>query len=431
MTAGAAHTANAGRGRVAPTRRGKVLIVEGFLMYLFARAVAIDELYILALAALTFPLFSLGFVAMRRHRLDLSRTIAPRRVFAGGTIKLSYGVRNLARASSPPVILDDACPRAFGGPVRVALPSLTADRHGSILVERGVGRRGLWTVGPLRARIEDPFGLALLATDVGPDAALVVYPRIEVLHETTPRDPRPGGGRSSLFQLASAAEEFYSIRDWQHGDDLRKVHWRSSAKRGRLQIRQDEVRPFPRATVVLDTALDHPEALEWAVSAAASAIWELARQGFGVRLATSTVAPGSLRWGREAADPLLTILAGVHATPDEPMLQTIRRITARAGAGGILLAVIPPGEQTAMTMLARARSAYDWAGAALVDQASFAGVTGRERAEEDQRIAQAERTLARAGWHVTGAGINEGCGKVWQRLTESGTYRPSSPSQHL
>ncbi len=417
------------------TRRGKLLIVEGVLLYGLARGVAIDELYALAIAAILFPVLAMGFVRLRRHEVTVSRAVAPRRLFAGGTARLTYSILNAGRSTSPPLILEDAVEGARGGRVRVALPSLSPERRGQVSVERRMHSRGRYRIGPLHAHIEDPFGLASMPRQAEGASSVTVYPPIEVLHEAMPRDPRAGAGRSLAHRLAIAGDEFYAIRDWQDGDDLRKVHWRSTARRGSLQIRQDEIRPYPRGTVVLDArAAVFPagsaDAFEWMLSAAASVIWELARLGFGLRLATPEVTPRAPRWGREAADPLLSALAITKPSPIADVRSLTRGIGSSAGAGGLLFAILPP-DADAAAALARARNGYGWAGAVLMDVGSFVGVTGRQRAVEDQRLAHAARTLQRTGWRVATAGTTDRFTTLWQRLTDAGASRPSSLSRHL
>src|SRR5919108_5483501 len=136
-----------------PSRRGKVLIAEGILLYVLALGGAIDELYALALAAFVFPITASIFVRFGRHQVQVVRSITPRRMFAGGMAQLRYAVQNAGRTPSPPMFLFDPAPRAIGGSVEVALPSLAAGRRGQITVERTLPNRGRYAIGPMRARI--------------------------------------------------------------------------------------------------------------------------------------------------------------------------------------------------------------------------------------------------------------------------------------
>ncbi|MFN2615331.1 MAG: DUF58 domain-containing protein [Actinomycetota bacterium] len=417
-----------------PTQRGRALLVSSFVLYILSRLGSIGELYVLATACLVFPLVCVASVRWGKHSLRFDRTIGPRRVFAGHEVRVSVTVHNLASRRSPPIELDDEAPTVLSGSMRFPVPSLASSQQTTVVATRRANARGRYSIGPLRARLVDPFGLAAVTRSVGDPAVITVYPRVVVLHEQAPPQPRGGGGRSIMHHIASAGDEFYGVREWRDGDDLRKIHWRSTAKRGELMIRQDEVRPFPRATILIDNrSIEHVESragssIEYAVSAAASIVWELGNQGFALRLATAEAGPSGARWGREAVDPLLSALATLERSPVRTFAPAIKRTGGHAGAGGALVALMTPPSTEMIPSLARLRSTYEWCGVILLDTASFLGGSPRQRAVADQRIAECDRSLTRAGWRVAVAGASDQIGSVWQALLASGTSRPSPPS---
>ena len=417
-----------------PTRRGYVLLAASLFLYGLARASGIDEAYALSAAAFMFPVAAIVFVRLRRADLRFERTLHPSRVFAGRDVRIRLTVGNVRARTGPPLVLEDDAPAILGGMIRYAVPPISARDETILTVERCAAARGRYPIGPLRARLVDPFGLASTVRDVAPAAPLLVYPRVEILSEDAPPEARGGGGRSVIHRLAVAGDDFYGVRGWQDGDDLRKIHWRSTARRGELMIRQDEVWPFPRATIFVDTrVVAHREfgrtsSFEWAMSAAASMVWELARQGFALRLATATATPSGARWGREAVDPLLTSLAVCERSGSRSLLGSIRNVSSGPGAGGALIAVLPPPAPEEIAAFAHARGPYEWRGAMLLDPMSFRNATPRERAVADQRLAESERMLARSGWHVTIASASDTVRNVWQSLLGAGVRRPSSPS---
>jgi uncharacterized protein (DUF58 family) len=286
----------------------------------------------------------------------------------------------------------------------------------------------------LRARLIDPFGLAAIDRVVGDRATLVVYPRVEIIGEYAPPQRNTGGERSAIHLIAPSGDDFYGVREWRDGDDLRKIHWRSTARRDELMIRQDEVRPFPRATILIDNRVEeHRDAgpassLEYSVSAAASIVWELAKQGYALRVATADAGPNGARWGREAVDPLLAALAVVERSSKRSLLPLVKRAGGHS-AGGALFAIVPPPSKDMLMPLARLRSSYHWCGAVLLDTASFHGaLPARARAIADQRIAECDRVLERAGWRVVVAGSSDRFKGVWQALVGTGASRPNYPS---
>jgi uncharacterized protein (DUF58 family) len=420
-----------------PTRRGRVLLIASPILLILARATTIGELYAITAAAVIFPLLAIAFVRWSTHRVAFSRSVTPARVFAGATVRVEIAAHNLTKLSTAPLMLEDRGEPAIGGPIRFSMPSLSPDARDVVRIERRISQRGRHFLGPLRARLTDPFGLAEVGSEVAPQTSVVVFPRVEPLGEVAPPEPRGGGGRSLVQHLSAAGDDFYAVRPWQEGDDLRKIHWRSSARRDELMIRQEEIRPFPRATILLDNRRTvHREggpsqSLEWSMSMAASIVWELARQGYALRLATADGGPGAARWGREATDPILTTLAVTERSRATVFAPVIRRAAARPGAGGALIAIMPPPSPDLVAPIARLARAYSWAGMIIVDAASFSTSSPRERAAFDQRLAEVERALARSGWHITIAGSSDTFRSIWQSVLVPSASLASSRSPRL
>ncbi|MFA5890417.1 MAG: DUF58 domain-containing protein [Actinomycetota bacterium] len=415
-----------------PTRRGRALLVAGVLCYPLARATAVRELYAISLAALLLQGLASAFVVRGRHHITCARALEPARSFAGGTLRLRLTATSTGRISSPPLMLEDDLPIELGGPVRVAIPGLHHGHDMSVVIERRARARGRHVVGPMRARLTDPFGLASVAREVVPATTLVVYPYVETLGEQEPPERRGGSGRLLASRLSAAGDEMYAVRGWQEGDDLRKIHWRSTARRNELMIRQDEVRPHPRATILVDTRGSvYPGGgghvcLEWAISAAATLVWELARDGFALRVATADGPTGSVRWGREAADPLLTALAMARRSSRESPFGALRKLGTPPAVGGALVAIMPPPSPEVAVALAGLASSFNWCGAVLLDTLSFRQAQARERTLFDQRLAESQNLLGRAGWNVAVAGAADRFPTIWKTLLNAGVSHPSS-----
>lgn len=417
-----------------PTRRGRAFLVAAVGCFLTARALSVDELFSVALAAAILPVLAAASVRWGRYRLGFTRRVTPRRVFLKGLVRVDLGVRNLGHLPSPPLLLEDQAPAALGGPGRFSLSSLPPQRREVISVERRPSARGRYPLGPLTATLVDPFGLAEVTASLAAPEHVIVYPRIERLGASGPPAERAGTGLAAVSRLAPSGDEFYAVREYESGDDLRKIHWRSVARTGKLMIRQDEARFYPRATLFLDArAAAHrgsgPGAsIEWAISAAASAVWHLGREGFGLRLATDERGPNGVRPGREAADSLLELLAILQVSAVRSLVPGIRRIGRRPGAEGALIAIVAPPAAQELALLGRLRTVYGWCGAVIIDVDSFGTLAPRMRAEADQRLAAAEGALMRAGWRVRSAGAKDRFREVWQSLIAAPAFRRSSAS---
>ncbi|MCA1831764.1 MAG: DUF58 domain-containing protein [Actinomycetota bacterium] len=418
-----------------PTRRGRATLAAALACFFLGRALGVPELYAVALAGVFVVALASLSVRWARYRLAFSRRIRPGRAFPDDTVRVELSVRNVGRISSPPLLVEDTLPDALGGPSRWVVDSLAPETVRALTVDRLALTRGKYKVGPLRVRLVDPFGLAELTTQNKREDLLVVYPRIEMLGRGAPPSQRMGSGPAKVMRLSPEGDEFYAIREYEDGDDLRKIHWNSVARTGQLMIRQEEARLHPRATLLLDTRTEAHRgsgphsSFEWAVSACASMTWHLGRAGHALRLATDVGGPGAPRAGKPAVEGILELLAAVGPGRRGTLLPAIKRLGTKPGAGGAIIAVLPPPPPEELAALGRLRSAYGWCGAILMDSDSFVGVSPRVRALADQRAAAAETALVRAGWRVRVAGSNDRIGDAWTGLIAApGSRRRSASS---
>ena len=163
--------------------------------------------------------------------------------------------------------------------------------------------RGIYRVGPVALVVRDPLAMAEAGGTPGRVERLVVYPAVEDLHGlpvVRGYDPTVNTARSSISP--TGGDDFFTLREYQHGDDLRRVHWPSSAKRDNLMIRQLEMPWQSRALVVLNPrASSYPstESFEHAVRGAASAMRHLYAGSYsptvwlGGKRATTVTSPDS------------------------------------------------------------------------------------------------------------------------------------------
>ena len=175
------------------------------------------------------------------------------------------------------------------------LPAPIAQR----LLPRPVDQRGRYQLGPLRLATRFPFGLFCHTVTVGQIERLVVFPRLGWLTRGwVARHRHSFAGAKRREQQAGTDGDFYGIRPWRSGDSRRWIHGRTSARTGKLMVRQFE-QPRNRDVVLL---LDlwqpelpgdiHKENVELAVSFAATVVADLCRKGqSNVYLATAGVLP--------------------------------------------------------------------------------------------------------------------------------------------
>ncbi|MBV8950607.1 MAG: DUF58 domain-containing protein, partial [Actinobacteria bacterium] len=158
-----------------------------------------------------------------------------------------------------------------------------------------------FTLGPLTVAVTDPFGIVRRAWGVGELGEVVIAPRLHdvvALGDVTGSPLRVTARGPARILPSDAGEEFLTLREYEVGDDLRRVHWRSTAHTDDLMVRQEEAQRRPEITVVLDTrasVYDEPS-FETAVEAIASIATAMVRIGrrvdvmttSGLRLATAS-----------------------------------------------------------------------------------------------------------------------------------------------
>jgi uncharacterized protein (DUF58 family) len=219
-------------------------------------------------------------------QVSVIRRLAPSLVHEGDRAAVDAVITNRGRRVLTNVAFVDevgALGRAVfeAGTIR---PGETGDAEYQILCRP----RGVYPVGPVTATVTDPLRLAKATSQIPAIDRLIVYPEVEDLvgfPMTRGRDPAMQASRPEFSQRGG--EDFYTLREYVFGDDLRRVHWPSSAKKDELMIRQLETPWQSRALVILDirrNAYESEECFEKSVRGAASIIRHLAREGFDADL---------------------------------------------------------------------------------------------------------------------------------------------------
>ncbi|MDT0165524.1 DUF58 domain-containing protein [Actinotalea sp. AC32] len=276
-------------------------------------------------------------------------------------------------------------------------------------------RRGRWPVGPVQLSREDLFGVAHWSGPVGEPALVAVRPAISRLALSSSA-LASDVDRAALGARSPAADDT-SLRDYRSGDDLRRVHWRSSARRGQLVVRQDERSGRRPATVVLDLPQHGPTG-EWSIRVAASVAVGLAEAGHHVRLLGGDVlgvVPDHHRagTGTAAAESLLdqTVDLSMPHSPGQRLSWLATAVdTLHADGGGAELVFAVVGELEPGVLASLARTGEVTHGWAMVRTSE----TGEAVASPDaQRTAE---RLRRAGWTVCLVRPGEDVATCWQRL---------------
>ncbi len=255
------------------TTRGRSFLAASVAATISAGILGEKDLLRVAVLLGVLPLLAAGYVGRSRYKLACSRSLDPHRVPVGASSRVLLRLQNLSRLPTGTLLLEDRLPYALGSRPRVVLERLGANQASSVAYTVRADVRGRYEVGPLIIRLTDPFGLCELSRSFPSVDQLTVIPQVTALPSVRLAGEYAGAGESRARSVAVHGEDDAATREYRRGDDLRRVHWRSTARTGELMVRREEQPWESRATVVLDTRAaahlgDGPTAsFEWAVSA--------------------------------------------------------------------------------------------------------------------------------------------------------------------
>jgi uncharacterized protein (DUF58 family) len=266
------------------TDAGKTFLAIGAISLVLGVVFGYRTLSALGIAFLLVVLVGRLWI-VRRPRVDAHRVVVPERVRAGRPARSNLTITNTGRRrTSGGIALEQ-----FGdSQLPIELPSLEPNESATISTELPTTTRGVFRVGPLDVTRADPFGLVRSGEPDEGITTLWVHPLVHQL------EPFPSGVARDLEgpdsgEALEGGITFHTLRDYVRGDDLRQIHWRSSARSNKLMVRHNVDTNQPRSLVVLDTRATSysAEAFEDAVRATASLVVASMSRGFEFRLLTT------------------------------------------------------------------------------------------------------------------------------------------------
>jgi uncharacterized protein (DUF58 family) len=341
------------------TRVGQIAFLGALLMWVLAYVVAGTAMY----------LFAYGIVLL----LGLSYALAPRKLQLTGDRtglfpraqegdRLDVEVKLLAKRTVSTFLLEERVPERLGSTVKVPITKLT--KGNEVIHRYGLrcSRRGVYEVGPLVAVASDPLGLSERETVVAEPFKLLVHPRLELVSDRPlTRQFEDPPIRPPVSKPWPTGLEFYGMREYARGDDLRRIVWRASARTGKIMVREAEQGITDHITIVLDTDRGFhskdgeglSESFETAVRAAASLAVRHLREGYEIKVETNA---GPLtRHLRGAASQLQMLDALAQVDLDrEPLSRSILRLVTSPQRDAHNILITPhlgPGEAAQLRLL--------------------------------------------------------------------------------
>jgi uncharacterized protein (DUF58 family) len=402
----------------AMTTRGRAFVAAGITALVCAVILGQEDLLRVGALLALLPVVTAFFIGRSRYRLGLVRSVSPTQVTAGKEARVQLDLTNDGRLPTGLLLLEDQVPYVLGTRPRFVVDRMATGRKRSVGYVVRSDVRGKYTIGPLSVRLSDPFGMVELNRTFSATTSLVVIPRVVPLPPIPLSGAWTGSGDNRPRAFASGSAEDVTVREYRQGDDLRRVHWRSSARVGDLMVRREEQPWQSRATLFLDNRqLAHrgrgaASSLEHAVSVAASIAVHLVQRGFTVRLVTASGDEQGGSWherGGQAGEtaPLLESLAVV--TPDgRSDLDT--RWLQDPGHSGLLVAVVGAVGDHDKAAFARMRHTAATAMAVALDVEAWGGPGA------DGEDPPGVTWLRAQGWQAVGSAPSAPVASVWQEL---------------
>ncbi|HEX8303242.1 MAG TPA: DUF58 domain-containing protein [Jatrophihabitans sp.] len=408
-------TPSIGTQRVALSSRGRTFIAVGVISLITGMFLGVLDLQRLGVLLIVLPIPAWLAVRQARSGLRIGHAVTPSRIVVGEQAQVRLVLGNPHSFGTGPLRITETVPG--GRPLRFSVAGVRGRQRRTVAYPLPALRRGRYTVGPTTVMASDPFGLVTAdtrSTDVG---ELIVRPStVRLASLTLPVAWRDGAATLS-HSVGSGGSDDASVREYRHGDDLRKIHWRSTARSGAFMVRQEE-RPWQGESLVLldHRALAYPTApaqpdsaaLEWAISAAASIGCHLAERGRRVAVVT-----GDGDVAHDTPGAILDMLAGV--TPAlRADVEPLAAALAGLGRDAAVFAVIAATPKSSVSGLLHRPQTPGSAVAVLLRPWTW-DAPGHDLLAEAAWQSSADMLRA-AGWRVVPAEAGDDIADLWPSL---------------
>lgn len=357
-----------------------ILILTAAFLYFAAWNRGINLLYVIAsmLTGLLFVSFALSRFSVMG--LDIRRN-APTVANEEDMVFFDYWLTSCNRLPRFVIELEDVL--GWGGPPLTLLFE-KINGKGSVRQIRGTPAllRGRYIFSPLTLRSSTPLGLFSSERRIAASQSLLVYPKVFQIDYI----PLTGSGSLPLIGIetmsaAGASNDFFGVRDYQHGDSIRYIHWPSTARHGRLIVKEFELNASTEVTVVLDSGkgvnsgIGKESTFEYAVKAAASISNYAIMRGNALAFMSQGI---HLPFGKGTAHlaAVLEALACIRPEGASPFNDVMKE-TARSVRDGATVCLVFPKElpelealQTALTLL---KAKHNWIIAVFIEEEGFIG----------------------------------------------------------
>jgi uncharacterized protein (DUF58 family) len=396
------------------TTRGRAFVGAGLTLALSGIFFGFRDLTRFGVLLVVLPFLSALLVRSRSTRMRIERHVSPERISVGQVARVTLSFENVSTSATPVFLAEERLDYALGDRPRFIVGRIAPRRVQTVEYTVRPHARGRQRLGPLGVQVQDPFGLATRNAVLEGHSELVVLPA--VLPLATSRQPSSGVGSEGeqAHLIALHGEDDVTVREFREGDDLRRIHWPSTARTGEIMVRQEDRPAQRRAVVLLDP---RPEAhgggaagsFEWSVTAAASVSAHLNLFGYAVHLVCAETVSDGRAGDTMTTDQILDTLAVTEQRPRAANDEILTAAQALAAAGGFVVAFIGPHGVEVTSRIASLRQPGTTGLAFIVDARDF-GSSSADTVDSHVDV------LRLAGWRAVTISHDETVGHAWAVL---------------
>jgi len=356
-----------------------------------------------------------SYVLVRLGLTDLEAGYAVSQLHGhvGDRMRVTYTLRNSSRLPKPWLEIHNPTTLPGGLPGRAI--TLRGRTERSWLIRAPLSRRGHFRIEPLHIRTGDPFGFFEASATVGQGISVVVYPRLEALPRWKLPTAALEGSHATPVRTMQTTPLATTVRPYAPGDAMNRIHWKTTARHGEIQVKEFDLEQTADAWIILDlqrgiqTGKGDESTVEAAIRAAASiadkALQENRAVGLTVNVARTAFLPAD-RGGRQHLK-IMQLLAAVEADGSAPLVETIIASVPRLRRGMTAVVITSSLDPSWVRPLASLRSrgvtcvvvALDAAAYDRIEKEARAQATG-EPYEPDEEALELASKRARALRHA-------------------------------
>jgi uncharacterized protein (DUF58 family) len=380
------------------TARGRFFVLGGLAAIIGSMAAGQRDVMRIGLLLLILPVLAAILVARARLRLSCERSVEPAQVQLGSPMRGQISIGQDGRLPAGILLLEDTVPRELG-----SRPHFLVDKA-------------------------DLSGLVQLDRQFVATNEVMVTPRVVPLPAIRTAGGGGNTGDARPHRIGVVGQDDALVREYRQGDDVRRIHWPSTAHWGELMVRREEQAWDPSASIVLDSrASAHAgrgmnNSMEWAISAAASIALHFLDDGFSVEIYE---ADGPLRitgsmgqHSSASAELVISRLTDLKARPNAT-LHYAAESAASDRPGQLVVAILGRMNAEDANSLLRVRRNRAQGLALLLDVDTFADLPAEEHRRSQQDVAT--QILRDNQWRVIEVTRGTGVAEAWALLEQLGS----------